>query len=58
MDLEQRKTELLEERQKHYVTINQIDGAIAMLNEQIDAEEANNDEDKSGIREDGAAESS
>ena len=57
MDLEQRKTELLEERQKHYVTINQIDGAIAMLNEQIDAEEAK-DEDKSGIREDGAAESS
>ena len=57
MDLEQRKTELLEERQKHIVTINQIDGAIAMLNEQIDAEEAN-DEDKSGIREDRAAESS
>ena len=57
MDLEQRKTELLEERQKHYVTINQIDGAIAMLNEQIDAKEAKN-EDTSGIREDGAAESS
>jgi len=57
MDLEQRKTELLEERQKHIVTINQIDGAIAMLNEQLDAEEAN-DENKSGIREDGAAESS
>ena len=56
MDLETRKSELLEERQKHIVSINQIDGAIAMLNEQIDAEEAK-DEDKSGIREDRAAES-
>ena len=58
MDLEQRKTELLEDRQKHIVSINQIDGAIAMLNEQIDAEEANEDDDKSGIREARAAESS
>lgn len=57
MDLEKRRTELLETREKQIVTLNQIDGAIAMLNEQLKLSEEGNDETKTGVRQEGAAES-
>ena len=56
MDLEKRRTELLERREKQIVTLHQIDGAIALLNEQLNPPEEGNDE--TGIRQDGAAEGS
>lgn len=58
MDLEKRRTELLERREKQIIILHQIDGAIALLNEQLNPPEEGNDETKAGVRKDGAAEGS
>ena len=57
MDLEKRRTELLERREAQIVTLSQIDGAIAILNEQLNPPEEGNDETETGVRQEGAAES-
>ena len=54
MDLEKRKAELLERHAEHQTIIHKIEGAIALLNEQLNPPEEENDE--TGIRQDGATE--
>ena len=57
MDLEKRRTELIESREKQLVILNQIDGAIAILNEQLNPPEEENDEAEAGVRQEGVDES-
>ena len=56
MDLEKRKAELLEKRDEHLTIMYKIEGAIALLNEQLNPPEEGSNETQAGDRQDGDTE--
>lgn len=58
MDLEKRRDELLEARTNTFAQLHQIDGALAVLNEQINGSAETEGKDEVSIQEKGSSKNS